>query len=83
MPWCDACSRYLAPTGLDAAGRCPACGGDVGASSPNEKASVAPTRVDLRELAGEEAPGPLPWHFKLMLVMLLGYLGWRVVQIFV
>ena len=27
-----------------------------------------------------EAPPPVPWHFKLMLALLVAYLGWRLVQ---
>lgn len=28
----------------------------------------------------EEQPPPVPWHFKLMLALLIAYLGWRFVQ---
>ena len=35
--------------------------------------------VDLHELAGEKAK--VPWHFKLMVVALVIYLGWRFVQL--
>ena len=31
--------------------------------------------------AAEEPVPPLPWHFKLMLVLLVAYLGWRFVQL--
>ena len=26
MPWCDSCSKYYAPNGLNPDGTCPACG---------------------------------------------------------
>lgn len=29
----------------------------------------------------EPTPPPLPWHFKVMLALLLAYLGWRLVQL--
>ncbi len=28
----------------------------------------------------DEQPPPVPWHFKLMLALLIAYLGWRFVQ---
>ncbi len=28
-----------------------------------------------------EPPPPVPWHFKLMLGLLIAYLGWRLVQL--
>ena len=31
--------------------------------------------------ADRPAPTPVPWHFKLMLGLLLVYLGWRLVQL--
>jgi len=35
--------------------------------------------LDLHDLAGEKAK--VPWHFKLMVVALVIYLGWRFVQL--
>ena len=35
--------------------------------------------LNLKELAGEE--GKVPWHFKLMIVALALYLGWRLIQL--
>ena len=35
--------------------------------------------LDLHELAGEKAK--VPWHFKVMVVALVIYLGWRFVQL--
>jgi hypothetical protein len=43
---------------------------------------VAPTSIDakgLRELAGKDAKAP--WHFKLLVVALIAYLGWRLVSL--
>jgi hypothetical protein len=40
---------------------------------------VTAESLDLREMAGEKAR--VPWHFKLMLVALVIYLGWRFVQL--
>jgi len=35
---------------------------------------------DLRELAGQDKA---PWHFKLLVFLLVVYLGWRVVDLFI
>jgi hypothetical protein len=35
--------------------------------------------VNLREMAGEDAKAP--WHFKLLMLLVALYLGWRVVQL--
>ena len=41
---------------------------------------VTPKSLDLKKLAGEE-DSKVPWHFKLLLVALAIYLGWRFVQL--
>ncbi len=69
MPWCEECAKYLAPTAMNDDGTCPKCGGPVGESE--QRAA---------EVAGDETT---PWHFKLLVVALIVYLGWRFVQIFV
>jgi hypothetical protein len=38
---------------------------------------VEPSKVSLRELAGEQKA---PWHFKLLIVLVVAYLVWRIVQ---
>lgn len=50
-------------------GTCPTCGRDV------EGAAIATKQVVDDEKA--------PWHFKLLVVALVLYLGWRVVDLFV
>lgn len=67
MPWCEACSKYLAPTAMTAAGNCPVCDSPVGEAEA--KAS---------EIAASESA---PWHFKVLIVVLVIYLGWRFVQL--
>ncbi len=37
--------------------------------------------LDLHSLAGDDAKAP--WHFKLLMVMLAVYLGWRMVYLFI
>lgn len=79
MPWCDDCSKYWAPSAMSPDGSCPTCGRLLAA--PPAGAVVAggadPAKVSLRELAGEKKA---PWHFKLLVVLVVAYLVWRVVQ---
>lgn len=67
MPWCEDCSKYWAPTALEADGTCPSCRRPVG---EHERTAA--------QLADDEST---PWHFKLLVVMVVVYLGWRVVQL--
>jgi hypothetical protein len=69
MPWCDACSRFWNPNSVPPDGACPNCG------RPLPEAPAERVRVDLKELAGEQAR--TPWHFKLLVVAVVAYLGWR------
>ncbi len=64
MPWCEACDRFYNPNSLRADGACPACGRQLG-----EPGTVATA----------EAPAA-PWHFKVLLLAVVLYLGWRLVQ---
>ncbi len=73
MPWCQECSKYLTPTAMQADGTCPTCGRPV-----SETESPVEARSDV--VAADETT---PWHFKLLVVALVLYLGWRFVDIFV
>ncbi len=44
---------------------------------PGTEAPAASGRVDV---AGDEPPTKVPWHFWLLVVALVLYLGWRLVQ---
>ena len=41
--------------------------------------TVTAENLNLREMAGEDAKAP--WHFKLLMVLLGLYLGWRLLQL--
>lgn len=69
MPWCDDCEKYFAPSAMTPEGHCPRCDADLETPDP-------PLAGDA--LADDEK---VPWHFKLMVVALVGYLGWRFVQL--
>lgn len=72
MPWCEACSKYLAPTAMTQDGACPMCGKPVG--------PLDAKRLDLKQLADGDTG--VPWHFTLLVVLLVAYLGWRLVALF-
>jgi hypothetical protein len=54
-------------------GTCPSCGKSLAAERTTAR------NLDLKKLAGEDAK--VPWHFKLLVVALAVYLGWRVIQL--
>ena len=63
-------------------GTCPTCGRLVEAPV---RQPITAKNIDLRKLAageGNEAEAKTPWHFKLLMVLLVLYLGWRIVQLF-
>ncbi len=69
MPWCEPCAKYWTPNAMNDDGTCPTCGEQV---------------VDGHEHANaDDDDVKAPWHFKLMIVALTVYLGWRLVSIFV
>ena len=80
MPWCEQCSRYLTPSSVSTDGTCPGCGRELENNTIHGR-PLTGKDIDLRELAGEDGE-KVPWHFKLLLVLLCTYLGWRIVQLF-
>ena len=75
-------------------GTCPTCGRSLEAPvAPGTPAAATPAtpatpitakNLDLRKLAsgdGNESEAA-PWHFKLLMVLLVLYLGWRLVDLF-
>ena len=65
MPWCETCSRFYNPNSLASDGTCTTCGSFIAEPPP---------------AADDDEDTKVPWHFKLMLVALVLYLGWRAVQ---
>jgi hypothetical protein len=66
VPWCEGCSRFLNPNTLNADGTCPTCGRQV--ADPAALAKAA------------EEPKKTPWHFKLLVALVVLYLSWRLIQ---
>ena len=69
MPWCDDCEQFSNPNSLSEQGGCPKCGKVIAEPSDTEEES-------------EQSSGlsSIPWHFWILLVALVIYLGWRLVQ---
>jgi len=64
-------------------GSCPTCGRVV--ETPKPASLVTAKNVDVKRLAagdGDEDDVAAPWHFKLLMVMLVLYLAWRLVDLF-
>ena len=80
MPWCEECAKYWTPSAMHEDGTCPSCGRVVEAQKATAK------NLDVKKLAagdGDDENVKAPWHFKLLMVLLVAYLGWRIVQLFV
>jgi hypothetical protein len=75
VPWCDACARFWTQPSMNADGTCPSCGRSLG----GERATAR--NIDVKKLAGEDTK--IPWHFKVLVLAVAVYLGWRLVQLVV
>jgi hypothetical protein len=69
---------------METDGTCPTCGRPIDVAGQRLQERVAAAidadgKVDVRALAGQEAR--TPWHFKLLVVAVVLYLGWRLVQL--
>lgn len=89
MPFCEDCAKYWAPSAMTSDGHCPTCGRvleapQIASTVPTHR-KVTAENLNLRELANGQIDGEAkaPWHFKLLVVALCIYLGWRIVQIFI
>jgi hypothetical protein len=94
MPWCEGCDRFLNPNTLRSDGSCPVCERKVADSSPtttmnpdppSSASSGSPTSA--ADLAGTDLPASAtdvpkaPWHFKVLIVVTVVYLGWRFAEL--
>jgi hypothetical protein len=90
VPWCEYCAKFWTPSSMKADGTCPTCGrvlpraaaagaGEVEAEAGEAASPITAKDINLREMAGKDAKAP--WHFKLLMVLLAIYLGWRLVQL--
>lgn len=83
MPWCEACSKYFSPSTLSPRGECPQCDRELPRVPLSGKVSAS--ELNLRKLAGatSDEQERTPWHFRLLVSLLVAYLAWRVVQVFI
>jgi hypothetical protein len=62
-------------------GSCPSCG--TVAQVADAHGRVTPENLDMKKLAGKDPEDTkAPWHFKLLVFLLIAYLGWRVIVLF-
>ena len=76
MPWCATCDRFYNPNSLRPDGTCPTCGRQVAEATAAVPDGEAAEPEKLRRFSDE----PAPWHFKVLLAGVVGYLGWRLLQ---
>lgn len=68
MPWCETCDRFLSPNTVRPDRTCPSCGRPV----------EAPPAAD--RSAADEGEVTAPWHFWVLVVGVVGYLAWRLIE---
>lgn len=80
MPWCDTCSKFWNPSSMNADGSCPTCGRTL--ARPESPVSRARAEGDDGEADGgtTRTHPKAPWHFKLLMVALVAYLVWRIID---
>jgi hypothetical protein len=64
VPWCEQCSRFYNPNSVAPDGTCVHCGSFIAEPPP----------------AGEQVAERVPWHFWILVVAVVVYLGWRLIQ---
>lgn len=81
MPWCEPCAKYWAPSAMSSDGTCPSCGRPIDSATINGR--VTSKDLDLKALASADGEiEKAPWHFKLLVGLLVIYLSWRFIQLF-
>lgn len=71
---------------MSAVGECPTCGRTLEAPAIPEP--VTAKTLNLKRLAAGDHPENeddegAPWHFKLLMVLMVSYLIWRIVYLFI
>ncbi|MGY6499651.1 MAG: hypothetical protein ACXIVQ_01945 [Acidimicrobiales bacterium] len=84
MPWCERCDRFLNPNTVAADGTCPSCGRTVDAPEAGPRPARPETdghQTSVHPPATEDPDSvKAPWHFWVMVIAAVGYLGWRGVE---
>ncbi len=80
MPWCEPCAKYFTPSSVNEDGTCPQCARIIDSTDVNGRVTAESLRMrDLADATDQRAP----WHFKLLMFLLVAYLGWRIIAPFV
>jgi hypothetical protein len=74
MPYCEPCERFYTPSTLSAEGDCPE-GHHV--ANPEDAPTLIQSDAPPRE---DEKDPKVPWHFWLLLIAVVIYLGYRAFQ---
>ena len=64
MPFCEDCAKFWSPNSMPVTGKCPSCGLQIAAPQELEEATEYKA----------------PWHFKLMVILAVLYVSFRIVQ---
>ena len=82
MPWCEECTKYLAPSAMLPDGSCPKCLKPI--QEMNINGALTAKTINLKQLAqnNSDEDVSVPWHFKMLVGALIVYLSWRVVDLF-
>lgn len=85
MPWCEDCAKYFAPSAMTAAGECPTCRRPLETPTVERELTTA-KNLDLKKLAAGPDADPndegAPWHFKVLMVLMILYFAWRMYSLF-
>ncbi len=74
MPFCESCDRFYTPSTLTPEGDCPQ-GHHV--ADPEDAGQFIQSTAPPRE---EDRAAKVPWHFWVLLVAVVIYLGYRAIQ---
>jgi hypothetical protein len=66
VPWCEQCSKFFNPNSMAPDGTCVKCGSFIA----DPAAAGTDTKTDEK----------VPWHFWVLVVAVVVYLGWRLLQ---
>lgn len=92
MPWCDTCEHYYNPNTVNDDGTCPKCGSKLAKPAQIKRARAGKgANADARlvrandaahggDASPEEERVKAPWHFWVLLVALVIYLGYRLIE---
>ncbi|MCU1345857.1 MAG: hypothetical protein JWL70_2123 [Acidimicrobiia bacterium] len=75
---CPTCKRVLVDAASDRRTSSVAESPRSAATRADAGTAADPYDIDVKALAGES--GKTPWHFKLLVIAIIAYLGWRLVQ---